>query len=79
MQHATTLDEVLSLRDENARLLSILMRYRYAVAFAAAEAWAGTAETRDRFEWARASDRHGNLSDGELAGVGAEFHRTAGL
>lgn len=60
---------------ENERLLTALLRYRYAVAWAAADAWDQKGETRKRFEWARANDERAALSDDEMAMIGQEYLR----
>lgn len=62
----TGLIEVL---DRHERALD---RYRYAVVFAAAEAWDGAIDMRARFGWARALDRK-EISDDEIAAIGKQY------
>lgn len=50
-----------------------LDRYRYAVHYAGADAWDGGSDIRKRFEWARANDTDGHLSDNEAAAIGKLF------
>jgi hypothetical protein len=50
-----------------------LDRYRYAVAFAAADSWDGGPDMRQRLEWARANDPGGNLTNDRIAEIGQTF------
>lgn len=50
-----------------------LDRYRYAVHFASADAWDGGPDIRRRFEWARANDPQGRLTDNQAAVIGQRF------
>lgn len=50
-----------------------LDRYRYAIAFAAADSWDGGPDMRQRLEWARASDPGGNLTNDRVAEIGQIF------
>ena len=77
--HGECAAEIAKLRTECSRLLSVLMRYRYAVAYAAADAWDGGIDIRRRFEWAHSLDPNGRLSNDEVAGVGADFHSQFGI
>lgn len=56
------------------KLQAVLNRYRYAVAYAAADAWDGGLDLRRRFEWARSNDPARQLTDNEIAGIGKKFH-----
>jgi hypothetical protein len=53
-----------------------LDRYRYAVAFASADAWDNGIDMRWRFEWARILDPGGYLPDDKLAEVGKAYLAT---
>jgi hypothetical protein len=57
---------------EIARLHETLDRYRYAVCFAAGEAWDGRIEMRARFGWARALDGK-VMTDDDLARIGQSY------
>ena len=69
--------EIGALNNELTLLRVALNRYRYAVAFANADAWDGGLDIRQRFAWARANDPGGNLSDNEVAAIACDFHGRA--
>ncbi len=66
---ATLLLHASSLIDRQAAALN---RYRYAVAFAGADAWDNGRDIRERFSWARMVDPV-QLSDDCIAKLGSEF------
>ena len=63
------MSEIERLTAEVARLETALDRYRYAVCFAAAEAWDGAVDMRARFGWARGLDGK-EMTDNEIARIG---------
>lgn len=64
---------------ERDDLLAVLNRYRYAVHFASAEAWDQAAESRSRFEWARARDPGGSLEHNKAAEISRAYHEDTAL
>jgi DNA repair exonuclease SbcCD ATPase subunit len=66
-------DKINRLVKELAAVREALDRYRYAVAFACADAWDGGADIRQRFAWARANDAEGHLSNNRVAEIGQTF------
>jgi hypothetical protein len=69
-----TLDPV---HDNHSRIIceqaTALDRYRYAVAWASADAWDHGSEMRARFTWARAEDDGACLSNDRAAAIGKQF------
>jgi hypothetical protein len=61
-----------------AEIERVLNRYRYAVIWASADSWEMSGEARSRFEWARANDPGGLLSNDKVATIGAEYLQTTG-
>jgi hypothetical protein len=51
----------------------VIDRYRYAIAFAAADAWDGGYDIRQRFEWARTNDPGGHMTNNRVAEIGRAF------
>lgn len=63
------------LRD-TVQIEEALMRYRYAIGWAAADSWDHCGECRSRLEWASATDLHPITSD-QMAAVGKLYRESA--
>lgn len=64
--------EIAPLREENARLRRLLDLFRYAKAFAGADAWDGGPDMRERFAFAasQADAELGEMSNNDIAAIG---------
>lgn len=71
------LDEETTRRDMKDAA-SVIDRYRYAIAWAAADSWDGCDDCRQRLEWALSMDPHDVMNGDEMAEIGKTFFATVG-